>query len=145
VAFLSDENFAFIAGYTEGGVPFGITHNEWDGVGGNHDKVQDYESVEEASITVPVEIAEKLRTFSGGQSVEGAIYSSIALSLIATNKITLERAAYLAECTFTDFIYFLQNNHIPWCIGVNDGHEQYPDLIKKIENMVKNQEIESRY
>ena len=24
----SDENFAFIAGYTSGGIPFGLTHNE---------------------------------------------------------------------------------------------------------------------
>lgn len=26
----SDGNFAFIAGYTEGGAPVGITHEEWD-------------------------------------------------------------------------------------------------------------------
>ncbi len=26
----SDENFAFIAGYTSGGFPYGITHHEWD-------------------------------------------------------------------------------------------------------------------
>jgi hypothetical protein len=26
----SDENFAFIAGYTEGGLPFGITHEEME-------------------------------------------------------------------------------------------------------------------
>ncbi|WP_080846061.1 hypothetical protein [Cytobacillus gottheilii] len=25
----SDGNFAFNAGYTEGGIPFGITHEEW--------------------------------------------------------------------------------------------------------------------
>lgn len=26
----SDENYAFIAGYTSGGFPYGLTHEEWD-------------------------------------------------------------------------------------------------------------------
>lgn len=29
----SDQNFSFIAGYTSGGVPFGLTWEEWDGKG----------------------------------------------------------------------------------------------------------------
>ena len=28
--FESDENFAFIAGYTSGGAPYGLTHEEWN-------------------------------------------------------------------------------------------------------------------
>jgi hypothetical protein len=28
----SDDEFAFIAGYTEGGAPFGITRDEWEGL-----------------------------------------------------------------------------------------------------------------
>ena len=33
----SDEHFAFIAGFTDGGVPFGITHEEWDEMESNDD------------------------------------------------------------------------------------------------------------
>lgn len=33
--FDSDENFAFIAGYTSGGFPFGITHEETDEINNN--------------------------------------------------------------------------------------------------------------
>ena len=38
---VSDENFAFIAGFTDGGLQFGITHEEWDEMESNVDlKVQ---------------------------------------------------------------------------------------------------------
>ena len=37
----SDENLAFIAGFTEGGVPFGITHEEWDKMESNDDLKSD--------------------------------------------------------------------------------------------------------
>jgi hypothetical protein len=33
--FDSDENFAFIAGYTSGGFPYGITHEEMDEINSN--------------------------------------------------------------------------------------------------------------
>lgn len=33
----SDENFAFIAGYTSNGVPYGITYDEWEGKGEDPD------------------------------------------------------------------------------------------------------------
>lgn len=31
----SDENFAYIAGYTPGGAPFGVTWEEWEEMGGD--------------------------------------------------------------------------------------------------------------
>lgn len=38
----SDENFGFIAGYTSNGVPYGLTHDEWDKINSeqNTDKVK---------------------------------------------------------------------------------------------------------
>jgi hypothetical protein len=32
VEFDSDENFAFIVGYTSGGAPYGVTHEEMNGI-----------------------------------------------------------------------------------------------------------------
>jgi hypothetical protein len=32
VEFYSDENFAFSAGYTSGGAPYGVTHEEMNGI-----------------------------------------------------------------------------------------------------------------
>lgn len=36
--FESDAQFAFIAGFTENGVPYGITHEEWENSVGKFDK-----------------------------------------------------------------------------------------------------------
>lgn len=36
----SDETFAFIAGYTESGFPYGITHEEWEVMGKESKKIK---------------------------------------------------------------------------------------------------------
>ncbi|MFT6200143.1 MAG: hypothetical protein ACJAQ2_001923 [Vicingaceae bacterium] len=38
----SDEHFGFIAGYTSNGVPYGLTHDEWDKIDSeqNTDKIK---------------------------------------------------------------------------------------------------------
>ena len=35
LGFEGDENFAFIAGYTSGGLPYGITHEEMEAIDKN--------------------------------------------------------------------------------------------------------------
>lgn len=35
----SDENFAFIAGYTSGGAPYGLTHEEYENIFYLHDEI----------------------------------------------------------------------------------------------------------
>lgn len=122
----SDENFAFIAGYTENGVPFGMTNDEWD-------EVEPFENVDEqVLITIPLEIAEKLKNISSEKSIEKAIYHSITLSLFMTNEISMERAANLLDYDFNDFIHFLQTKRIPWSIGENDGYEEYKKSIEEL-------------
>lgn len=133
--FESDENFAFIAGFTENGVPFGITYDEWE------DKDQFENDIEnQVLITIPPEIAEKLKNISSEKSIEEAIYHSITLSLFMTNEISMERAAYLLDYDFNDFIHFLQTKRIPWCIGENDGYEEYKksieDLLIKMDHYI---------
>ena len=131
----SDENFAFIAGYTEGGMPFGITHDEWD----DEDQFETDIYDEQVLITIPEEIAGKLKNICSEKSIENAIYHSITLSLFITNEISMERAAYLLDYDFNDFIHFLQTKQIPWCIGEKDGYEEYKksirDLLTKIDNI----------
>lgn len=124
----SDENFAFIAGYTVGGVPFGITHDQWD----KEEQLESDVNDEQVLITIPAEMAEKLKNISSEKSIEGAIYHSITLSLFMTNEISMERATYLLDYDFNDFIHFLQTKRIPWCIGENDGYEEYKKSIEDL-------------
>lgn len=121
----SDENFAFIAGYTENGVPFGMTNDEWD-------EVEPFENVDEQVLITILEIAEKLKNISSEKSIEKAIYHSITLSLFMTNEISMERAANLLDYDFNDFIHFLQTKRIPWSIGENDGYEEYKKSIEEL-------------
>lgn len=136
----SNENFPFIAGYTEGGVPFGITHDQWDEEEQFESNVYD----EQVLITLPTEMAEKLKNISSEKTIEKAIYHSITLSLFMTNEISMERAAYLLNYDFNDFIHFLQTKRIPWCIGEKDGYKEYKqsidDLLIKIDQIVENVE-----
>lgn len=51
--FDSDENFAFIAGFTSGGAPFGITHEEWEEIENtiSESKDAEWEEIENSNPT----------------------------------------------------------------------------------------------
>lgn len=121
--FESDGDFPF-----ESGIAYGTTTDE-----ANHDQ---------AFITVPIEVAGKLRKLHKEKSLEKSIYSAIALTLFVTKQISMERAAYLMDCHFNDFIDLLQTNQIQWNVGEKDGYEEYlssmDDLLVKVDNFMEN-------
>lgn len=125
--FDSDDNFAFIAGYTEGGVPFGITYEEWE----------QYENTKYVTIKLENELADELKSIFQNRSIETSVHFSIIATLFLANRITLERAAFLANCEFNDFISLLELNGIPWDIGETDWSREYSksmcDLLMKID------------
>lgn len=138
---IADDNFAYIEDYTEGGFPFGITYDEWDEL----EQFENNPYNEHVSITIPIEIAEKLKHISTERSLKNAIYHSITLTLFIANEISLERAAYLLDYDFTDFIHFLESKRIPWCVGENDGYLLYKqsinDLLVQIDQIEEGFEI----
>lgn len=127
-AFESDDNFAYIEDYTEGSFPFGITYDEWDEL--EHFENDPYN--EHVYITIPLEIAEKLKHISSEKSLKNAIYHSITLSLFIADEISMERAAYLLNYNFADFIHILESKRIPWSIGERDGYNQYKQSINDL-------------
>lgn len=137
----SDENFAYIEDYTEGGFPFGITHEEWNEL----DQFERAPYNEHVYITLPPEMADKLKHISSEKSLENAIYYSITLSLYIADEISMERAAYLLDYNFTDLIYFLQSKRIYWSVEEKDGHKQYEqsinDLLLLIDQLQANMEL----
>ena len=44
----SDEHFGFIAGYTSNGVPYGLTHEEWDKI--NSEEETNKEEIEDSDL-----------------------------------------------------------------------------------------------
>ncbi|MGP7815723.1 UPF0175 family protein [Niallia sp. 01092] len=133
----SDEHFAFIVDYTEGGAPIGITHEEWEEIERNENN----RSEEQVLITVPKDVASKLKSINSQQSIDEAIHTSFAITLFLANRISIERAAYIADCHVNDFIHLLQQNQIPWNIDEKSGNEDYQrsinDLLVKIDNIIE--------
>ncbi|MBM7691305.1 putative HTH domain antitoxin [Peribacillus deserti] len=126
--FESDENFAYIVGYTEGGVPYGITHEEWD-------EIKQFEiEVNEDRVLIKVskEIGDKLRNNYKEDSLELSIHTSIAISLFLTSSISIQEAASLAGRNVNEFINLLQTNRIPWSLGGEDGNKEYQKSIEDL-------------
>jgi hypothetical protein len=45
----SDENFAFIVGYTSGGAPFGLTHEEFSKINNSHQQsIDNFKEINDA-------------------------------------------------------------------------------------------------
>ncbi|MFK4997891.1 UPF0175 family protein [Bacillus sp. N9] len=90
-------------------------------------------------MTVSTEVASKLKSISAEKSLEKSIHISIAITLFISKAVSFERAASLAGCDFTHFIYLLEMNRIPWCIGDKDGHQAYResmiDLLFQVDHV----------
>lgn len=140
IFFESDENFVFIADYTEGGAPFGITHEEWDEI----EQQENNRHGNQVFITISDEIADRLRNLDCENSLEKSVYLSIAVSLLVANSISIHKASAIAGYNMDDFLRFLQSNQIPWSFGEEDGHKEYQksiaDLLKTIDTLSEQRE-----
>nr|WP_307149323.1 UPF0175 family protein [Robertmurraya andreesenii] len=92
------------------------------------------------SISLPDEFADQLRVIAGEKSLEAAVNASITITLFLSNKISLEKAAYLTDRPYNDFIELLERNGFSWDVGSNDGNKEYrnsiPALLKFIDEIV---------
>ena len=69
---------------------------------------------DEVTVHFPTELKREMTQVFGDVAGEKQVKVSIALSLYITKAVSLERAAYIAEVDYTDFIHFLQSHGIPW-------------------------------
>ena len=83
----------------------------------------------QAFISVSDQIAANLKNMSLENSLETAIYFSIAVSLFLTGKISKQKAATISNCDVTDFIYFLQSNQISWSMEEDNVIKEYQNSI----------------
>ncbi|MCD8501942.1 MAG: UPF0175 family protein [Bacillaceae bacterium] len=122
----SDETFAFIADYTEGGAPFGITHEEWEEMEWFD---QNFKTI---SLTLSNETYAHLQRFAKGKEINKAIERSIVISLYISQTITLSEAATIANLPFTTFIAYLTSQNIPWHTDQEDGYYEYQKSIESL-------------
>lgn len=122
----SDETFAFIADYTEGGAPFGITHEEWE------EMEWLYRNFKHVALTLPNSTYDYVKKFAKGKNISEAIERSIAITLYVSQTVTLSQAATIANLPYTDFIEYLTSHNIPWHTDKEDGYYEYQKSIESL-------------
>lgn len=111
-----------------------IVFEEWDYLGFNP-----YE--ERVSISLPDELADQLIEITSEKSLEAAVNTSIMITLFLSNKISLEKAAFLTDRPYNDFIELLEGSGFSWDVGGTDGNKEYrnsiPALLKFVDQIVE--------
>lgn len=129
--FDSDEMFAFIVDYTEGGAPIGITHEEWDKTE-NLNRVPPDLLNNEVMIKLPKSTTKLIRQLDHNQPLENLVQYSIAITLYVSKSLSLSEAATVAGLNFTDFINLLTSNHIPWNTDLEDSHFDHQSSLQSL-------------
>lgn len=93
------------------------------------------------SISLPDELADQLIEITSEKSLEAAVNTSIMITLFLSNKISLEKAAFLTDRPYNDFIELLEGNGFSWDVGGTDGNKEYrnsiPALLKFVDQIVE--------
>lgn len=129
----SDEYFAFIAGYTENGAPFGITHEEWE-------EIEERERNEvKCTVTLQRELAQHLKSISDNNLLEEGIYVALAHYLFITKHISLDDAARLAGRYQDDFLFMMKDYRVPLNLEQTVMEAQYEasidDLLIQVDKI----------
>lgn len=99
-------------------------------------------------VQLPIELTKKLTVFGAG-TAEGSVKVAIALSLFAAKVISLEKAAYIAEVDYTEFMYLLQSNGIPWEAEDSgrdaETEECTDDLLRRVDIIVEQEDMGDHY
>ncbi|WEG11163.1 UPF0175 family protein [Pullulanibacillus sp. KACC 23026] len=139
--FDSDDTFSFIAGYTDSGVPFGITHEEWEEM-----EEEEERRVKEIRFIYPDGMEEILHSIFLNQSTKQMLQSALAMTLFVTRKISMERAAFLTGVSLTDYLKLLHANGVSWQNELEDGYMEYrksvPDLLELVDRIAKEGETD---